>query len=221
MMILEQVLTSDDLVQARAILAEAAWIDGKATAGAAAKDVKNNLQAQGEPLEALEHFIAQALDRHPVFASAAQPRRFSRLLFSRYEPGMAYGAHTDDALMGPPYARLRTDLAFTLFLTGPETYEGGALSIGAQAGAHSVKLPAGDAILYAAGTIHEVEPVTQGARLACVGWIESRVRDAAAREVLFDLTVARANLAAAGAAREDLLLLDKARSNLLRMWAET
>jgi PKHD-type hydroxylase len=130
---------------------------------------------------------------------------------------MTYGAHTDDALMGE--ARLRTDLACTLFLTDAENCEGGALAIQTALGEQEIKLAAGDALLYPAGSIHQVTPVTQGVRYAAVGWVQSLVADASQREVLFDLSVTRARLANAGAAREDLLPLDKAVSNLLRMWA--
>lgn len=221
MILLEAVLTPEDVARAQAELANLEWVDGKATAGALARPVKANLQAksQDERVQALEKFIAQALDRHPVFTSAARPRRMSRLLFSRYQPGMSYGRHTDDALMGDRLSPLRTDLAFTLFLSDPASYEGGTLAIDTPLGVHQVKLAAGDAILYSAGTIHAVTPVTQGERLVCVGWVESLVRDSAQRAVLFDLSVARAQLAEAGAERDHLLVLDQVQSNLLRMWA--
>lgn len=183
--------------------------------------MKENLQARGDDprTQALERFVGAALERHPLFAIAARPHRLSRLLFSRYEPPMAYGAHTDDALMEGGGGRLRTDLAFTLFLSDAAAYEGGALVVESPLGEQAIKLEAGDAILYAAGSIHRVAPLTHGVRLACVGWIQSLVIDAAQREILFDLSLARSRLAEAGAAREDLLRLDKAISNLLRLWA--
>jgi PKHD-type hydroxylase len=140
-------------------------------------------------------------------------------MFSRYEPGMTYGAHTDDALMGPNDDKLRTDLAFTIFLADRETYDGGALVIGSPLGEQEIALDAGDAILYPAGSIHYVAPVTRGARLAAVGWVQSFIADAGQRELLFDLSVTRSRLANAGVAREELLALDKSISNLLRMWA--
>jgi PKHD-type hydroxylase len=131
---------------------------------------------------------------------------------------MEYGAHTDDALMGDEFHPLRTDLAFTLFLSDPTTYDGGALIVESRGGEQAVKLAAGDCVLYPAGTIHRVEPVTRGERLAAVGWVQSVVRDAARREILFDLSKARARVSAS---REDLLLLDKSIGGLLRMWGET
>jgi PKHD-type hydroxylase len=154
-----------------------------------------------------------------LFEIAARPARLTRLLFSRYEPGMTYGAHTDDALMGPGEDKLRTDLAFTIFLEAPSAYEGGALTIESALGEQEIKLEAGDAILYPAGSIHYVAPVTKGARLAAVGWLESYVADAGRREILFDLSVARHRLSEGDAPREELLRLDKSISNLLRMWA--
>jgi PKHD-type hydroxylase len=132
---------------------------------------------------------------------------------------MTYGAHTDDALMGDAGDKLRTDLAFTIFLADRESYEGGALVVESALGEQEIALDAGDAILYAAGSIHHVAPVTRGARYAAVGWVQSFVADAPQREILFDLSVTRGRLAGAGAAREELLRLDKSISNLLRMWA--
>lgn len=219
--ILQQVLEREDLERVRRELGEVSWRSGKRTAGAAARGVKENLQADGSDsrVQALEAFVLDALRRHALFEIAARPARTTRLLFSRYEPGMTYGAHTDDALMGAGDDKLRTDLAFTIFLTEREMYEGGALVIESALGEQEIKLDAGDAILYPAGSIHRVAPVTQGARLAAVGWVQSYVADAAQRETLFDLSIARTHLAQAGADREELLRLDKSISNLLRMWA--
>jgi len=216
---LDGVLNGEDVARVRAELDAVAWRSGKATAGPTARDVKDNLQANAadERVQGLERFVLEALARHPSFEAAARPARMSRVLFSQYQPGMTYGAHTDDALMGPSGARLRTDLAFTVFLADPDSYEGGALAIETPGDTLRVRLSAGDAILYPAGTIHGVEPVTAGIRYAAVGWVQSLVRDAAAREILFDLSRARMCLSGAP---EDLLALDKAVANLLRMWAE-
>lgn len=220
-LVLKDVLAHEDVERVRAELAEIGWASGKRTAGAAARQVKENLQADGaDPrTQALERFVADALRRHPLFEIAARPARMSRLLFSKYEPGMTYGAHTDDALMGPSDDKLRTDLAFTIFLAERESYDGGALVVQSPLGDQEIALDAGDAILYPAGSIHFVAPVTRGARLAAVGWLQSFVPDAGQRETLFDLSVTRARLGEAGAAREDTLRLDKSISNLLRMWA--
>ena len=220
-LILQGVLAPEDLQRVRRELAELKWSSGKRTAGSAARGVKENLQADGSDprVQALETFVTEALRRHPMFEIAAWPMRLSRLLFSRYEPGMTYGAHTDVALMSTPDTPVRTDLAFTIFLEDRDKYEGGALVVESALGAQEIKLDAGDAILYPAGSIHYVAPLTQGARLAAVGWVQSHIADGAQREMLFDLSVLRSRLANAGLAREDLLTLDKSISNLLRMWA--
>lgn len=219
--ILRAVLSPDDLATVRQHLTDLPWKSGKRTAGAAARGVKENLQVDGADsrTQALERFVADALRRHPLFEIAARPAKLTRLLFSRYEPGMTYGMHTDDALMGQGEARVRTDLAFTIFLSDPKSYEGGALTIDSHLGEQAIKLDAGDAILYPAGSIHQVAPVTEGVRLAAVGWVQSVIADAGQRELLFDLSVTRARLAD-GVLREDVLRLDKAISNLLRMWAQ-
>lgn len=218
MILLEEVLAGEDVARVRRGLEAAQWRDGATTAGAAARSVKRNRQAAGDDpaVAALGAFAAAALRRHPTFELAARPRRLSRLLFSRYEGGEAYGPHTDDALMGDP--PLRSDVAFTIFLSDPESYEGGALTISTPLGEQAIKLSAGDAVLYHSGTIHHVAPVSAGVRLAAVGWAQSLVRDPAQRELLFDLATARAQCGAVD--RETLLLLDRTQSNLLRMWAE-
>jgi len=220
-LILNEVLATEDLMRLRRDLGALTWNSGKKTAGAAARGVKENLQADGaDPrTQALERFVVDALRRHPLFEIAARPSRISRLLFSRYEPGMTYGAHTDDALMGASDDKLRTDLAFTVFLEDRAAYEGGELVMQTALGDQALALEAGDAILYPAGSIHFVAPVTRGVRLAAVGWLQSYVADPGQRELLFDLSVSRTRFAEAGAAREDLLRLDKSISNLLRMWA--
>lgn len=222
MLILQTVLGPEDLERVRVECDALPWAPGKRTAGPAARGVKENLQADGgDPrTQALERFVREALERHPLFEIAARPQRFSRLLFSRYEPGMAYGAHTDDALIGSGAGRVRTDLAFTLFLSASASYEGGALVVESALGEQETRLEAGDAILYPAGSVHSVAPVTRGVRLAAVGWVQSAIADAGQREILFELSVARTRLAEAGAARGELLRLDKAVSNLLRMWAQ-
>jgi len=219
--VLQQVLAAEDLARVREGLAAAQWRSGKRTAGAAARDLKDNLQADGADarVQALETFVVEALRRHPLFEIAARPARLTRVMFSRYEPGMTYGAHTDDALMGVTEDRIRTDLAFTIFLEARDAYDGGALVVQSALGDQEIRLDAGDAIVYPAGSIHSVAPVTRGARLAAVGWIESFVADAAQRETLFDLSIARARIAKANVSQDDLLLLDKSISNLLRMWA--
>lgn len=216
------VLDAATLGWARAQIDALTWRDGAATAGPAARGVKRNEQADlstraGQGLETL---LRERVLAHPVISAAARPRKLSRLLISRTPVGGGYGDHVDNALMGPEGARLRTDLSFTLFLSEADSYEGGGLTIEDALEDRSVRLPAGDLILYPSGSPHRVEPVTRGVRLACVGWIESHVRDASAREVLWDLERVRAAWPdnADPTAR---LTLDKAIGALLRRWAET
>jgi PKHD-type hydroxylase len=220
-LILQAVLSPEILARVRDELPHLPWSSGKRTAGPAARGVKENLQADGaDPkVQALEALVAKALREHPMFDIAARPAHITRLMFSRYEPGMTYGAHTDDALMRVGDRKLRTDLAFTIFLADRQSYEGGALVVDTALGEQAVTLDAGDAILYPAGSIHHVSPVTRGVRFAAVGWVESFIADPWRRETLFDLSVLRSRLAQAGVQRPDLLLLDKSVSNLLRMWA--
>lgn len=189
--------------------------DGKATAGPFARAVKANDQAlPGPDLAAIQAQVEAALSAHPLFRSAARPKALSRLILSRYRPGQSYGLHVDDALMGG----LRSDLSFTLFLGAPEAYDGGALVIEDAFEARAIKLDPGALILYPSTSLHRVEPVTRGERLAVVGWVQSVIRDPGQREILFDLDRAiEASGELPGAARD---LMIKTRSNLLRMWAE-
>jgi len=160
--------------------------------------------------------VEARLEQNGVFQSAARAKRIVKLLLSRYERGMAYGAHVDDAMMGGQ----RTDLSFTLFLSDPQTYEGGELVIERTEGDRAFKLPAGHLLLYPSTTLHRVEPVTRGVRLAAVGWVRSLVREEAQRELLFDLDQAVQLLRDGGDRERALDLVLKTRSNLLRRWVE-
>lgn len=195
------------------------WIDGRTTAGRAARAVKSNLQAdlRTEEGQGLHDFLMNAVSTHKIVRGFARPRRFSRLMLSRTEGGGHYGFHVDNALMGSDGKQLRTDLSFTLFLSDPATYEGGELCLMTSAGDFEAKPAAGTMILYPSGAIHQVKPVTSGFRLACVGWIESRIQRADQREILFDLESVRATLPKSST--EQRLVLDKTISNLIRMWA--
>lgn len=220
MITLIDVLTAEDLERVRRDLAGLEFRDGRATAGPAARKVKVNEQARGDDPKAaaLGRFVRQALERHPVFPGFVRPARWSTVMFSRYGPGHAYGLHTDDAAMrGEDGGRLRTDLSFTLFLGDPADYDGGALLIDGLDGEREFRPPAGAAVIYQTGQLHRVTPVTRGERLAAVGWVQSLIRRADQRELLFDLDRARAAMPDG----DDRLLLDKSIGNLLRMWAET
>jgi PKHD-type hydroxylase len=192
--------------------------DGRRTAGWHAREVKRNLQAtrSSSLTQGVLRKIEQALLGHEVFVAAARPKRLVRLLISRYEPGMTYGTHVDDALM----EGVRTDLSFTLFLSEPDSYEGGALVIEDSYGERPIKLPAGELILYPSTTLHRVEPLSSGVRLAAVGWVRSYVRDPGRREILFDLETALRQLHAKEGKSAIFDALVKTRTNLLRLWAE-
>lgn len=192
--------------------------DGRKTAGSSAKRVKQNLQARRDVLETRGAIamIEEALLKHPTVAAAVLPGRIARILFNRHEPGMEYGAHVDDPLI----AGVRTDISFTLFLSEPDSYDGGELLLHKYDGEERIKLAAGSMILYPSTSLHAVAPVSRGLRLAAIGWIESRVRGAEQREILFDLHNALANLPDTEANRTGRLALLKARYNLMRRWAD-
>jgi PKHD-type hydroxylase len=207
-----------------ALLREASWEDGRATAGFQSAQVKHNLQLAQESAAGRQagDIILHALERHPDFISAALPRHVYPPLFNRYQPGMSFGAHVDNALRQIPgtHHRLRIDISATLFLSSTEDYDGGELLIEDTFGAHAVKLPAGDMVLYPASSLHRVQPVTRGARLAAFFWVQSMVRDDGARTVLFEMDTAIRELTASGADRGALLRLTGCYHNLLRRWAD-
>ena len=209
-----------DPAMAGALREEAAGLtfeDGAKTAGRFARAVKANDQAAAsDAREAVLATVSRALLAHPVFAAAARPKAMTPLILSRYRQGQTYGLHVDDALM----AGLRTDISFTLFLSDPESYDGGALIIEDSLEARAVKLAAGSVFLYPSTTLHRVEPVTAGERLAVVGWVQSRIRQADQREILFDLDRSIAELHDSKGKTALFDTLCKTRSNLLRMWAE-
>jgi PKHD-type hydroxylase len=203
------------------VLAEAArglaYDDGHKTAGRFAREVKANDQAAASTeRDAILARVERALAEHPVFHSAARPKALSPLILSRYRVGQTYGLHVDDALMGP----LRSDLSFTLFLAPPDSYDGGALIIEDTLEERAIKLAAGDMILYPTTTLHQVEPVKRGERLAVIGWVQSLIRDGARREMLFDLDQAVEAVFERDGKTPLFDKLAKTRSNLLRMWAE-
>lgn len=195
---------------------EAAFAPGSSTAGWHAKAVKKNEQASGEAARRVMATVERALLAHPVFKAAARPKQIVGLLVSRYGPGMEYGLHVDDALM----QGVRTDLSFTVFLKGPDAYEGGELVIDQSDGEIAIKLPAGAAVVYPTAALHRVAPVLSGERLVVVGWVRSHVRRADQREILFDLDTVVAQLRDTGGRREVVDGILKTRANLLRMWVD-
>jgi PKHD-type hydroxylase len=215
------VLSAEALTQISARLAEAPWGNGKITAGPQSGAVKNNLQLPEDSAEAraLSDMVLAALDRSAVFWSAALPARVYPPLFNKYEGGMAFGDHIDNAIRKIPgtRARIRTDISATLFLSTPESYDGGELMIGEQ----TVKLPAGDMMLYPATSLHHVRPVTRGARVASFFWIQSMVRDASERDLLFGLDQSVQSLNAIhGGNDPEVLRLTGLYHNLVRKWGE-
>ncbi len=214
-------LSRHEVRQFRDHLDVAEWQDGQATAGALARSVKNNQQlADGvEPALSLAHHILRHLDRHPVFISAALPGRIHPPRFNRYRDGGQYGTHVDSALMRPPGvdAIMRSDLSATLFLSEADEYEGGELEIEGAFGVQSVKMAAGDMVLYSSSSLHRVLPVTQGARVAAFFWVQSVVAKESERLLLFDLDQAIQGLRAQVVADDaHLLKLATVYHNLLR-----
>jgi PKHD-type hydroxylase len=219
-----RVLTESQVARGLALLEDAKWVDGRTTAGHLSARAKHNLQvAEGTPeARELGEVIVSALERTPLFMSAALPLRVFPPLFNRYEPGMAFGAHVDNAVRqvaGNPL-RVRTDLSATLFLSPPDEYDGGELVVDDTYGAHAVKLPAGDMILYPASSLHRVNPVTRGVRLASVFWVQSMVGDDGERSLLFDLDMAISQVTESSPDSPAVVTLTGCYHNLLRRWSE-
>jgi PKHD-type hydroxylase len=218
------VLSGDEVAQFRAALARADWGDGKVTAGYQAAQVKNNLQLTEEHPVARElgEIILGKLTGNLLFRSAALPLKVFPPLFNRYEGGGNFGMHIDSAVRYtnlPPY-RVRTDVSATLFLSAPDEYDGGELTVEDTYGAHRVKLPAGHMILYPASSLHAVSSVTRGARIAAFFWTQSMVRDDGRRAMLFDMDNAIQQLAKDVPGHPSAVQLTGVYHNLLRAWAD-
>ncbi len=220
-----QLLSESQVAEFQSVLGSADWIDGKATAGYLSSRTKNNVQlAEDHPITRRLGSIIQAqLDRSQLFIAAALPLKILPALFNRYSDGQSYGAHIDGAVQPLPgsHHQVRTDLSATIFLNSPEQYEGGELIIGEAGDEVAVKLPAGDMILYNGGTPHRVQPVTRGARLAAFFWVQSMVRDATRRDILFELDRTIQQLGHTGADHAACVRLAGVYHNLLRQWADT
>jgi PKHD-type hydroxylase len=215
--VLGEVLDRHEVAALREVAAALDFEDGRATAGKYARSVKHNEQAASSPeREAITQKVTETLRQNRLFKAAARPRHFVRMLVSRYQPGMEYGFHVDDAIMNGR----RTDLSFTLFLSPAESYSGGGLVIDDPLEARTIRLDAGELVLYPSNTLHRVEPVTEGERLAVVGWVTSWVREPQRREVLFDLEMTASELFQREGKSQTVDRLNKTRTNLLRMWAD-
>ena len=221
-----QVLDAGALRQARELLGAAAWVDGRTTAGPQAAQAKRNqqLDPNAPAAQALRALVLRALDGHPLFFSAALPRRVLPPQFNRYAgDANQYGDHVDQAIRygGEPGQRVRTDLSCTLFFSDPADYDGGELVIEHSFGQQRVKLPAGDLVLYPGTSVHRVEPVKRGERLASFFWIESMVRRDDQRQLLFDMDMALMRLRSAHGESAETVRLTGTYHNLLRMWADS
>jgi len=218
------VLTPEQVAYGRRLLASADWVDGRVTAGHQSARAKHNSQlSEDHPVaRELGGIIVDALQRNPLFVSAALPLRVFPPLFNRYEGGDAFGNHVDNAIrqIGGTPLRIRTDLSATLFFTGPDEYEGGELLIDDTYGVHAVRLPAGHMILYPSTSLHRVTPVTAGARVASFFWIQSLVRDDGARALLFDMDSGIQRLAQDLPDHPSAVQLTGVYHNLIRRWAE-
>ncbi|MCB1761396.1 MAG: Fe2+-dependent dioxygenase [Gammaproteobacteria bacterium] len=216
------VLNQAQLEKIEQVVAGAEFIDGKLSAGMAAQRVKENeeLKPERESMTLLIRILLSALSHNATFNSAVLPVRMADPIIARYRSGMAYGEHVDDAIMGSSGPRLRSDISMTLFLRDPQHYDGGELVVRTSFGETEVKLAAGDAVVYPSSSLHRVAEVTRGERLVALFWIQSHVRDAAQRELLFELNQAREQLLRQSAEAESSKLVDRAFSNLVRMWSE-
>jgi PKHD-type hydroxylase len=218
------VLTADQVRQAREILQKAEWIDGRDTAGHQGAQVKNNeqLPLNHPAARQVGEMILLALGKNPLFMSAALPLHILPPMFNRYSGGQTFGTHVDGAIRVVPGTnhRIRTDISATLFFTGPEEYDGGELVVEDTYGVKSAKLPAGHLILYPSTSLHHVKPVTRGTRLCSFFWIQSMIRDDGKRALLFDLDVGLQRLGADVPGHPGVIQITGVYHNLLRQWAE-
>ena len=222
LILIENLIDSATLTRLRGWMSEAVFEDGRATAGGNAAKVKVNEQVSSDPankdpkLGEMQDLVADLLWDNSLFYAAAQPKEILSPLFSRYTAGKSYGLHMDNALMGD----MRIDMSLTLFLSEPADYDGGELIIYFPNGERAVKLPAGHAVLYPTTALHRVAEVTRGERLVAVTWVRSLVRDAAKREILFDLKMAHNRLVHQLGKTPEIDMISKVHTNLLRRWVD-
>lgn len=219
---IHKVLDSQQLEAARQIIASGQFRDGSVSAGMAARRVKYNeeLALANRQSEELNNIVMGSLVRHPVYRSAAMPLKIATPYYAHYTPGMSYGDHVDDPIMGQGSGLYRTDVSVTIFLNDPDDYAGGELVIQTPFGEQRVKLPAGDAVIYPSGSLHHVAEVTRGERLVAVSWIQSLVRDPDKRALLHELNLARETLLQEQPDAEATARINYSYINLVRMWSE-
>ena len=217
------ILNEAQIDKIREVVERVDFVDGRQTAGMAAERVKNNeeMAAGADQQQLLNRIIMSAVAQNPKFRSFALPNKMADFIVARYQPGMTYGDHVDDPIMGAGGPRFRTDVSMTIFLNEPDTYEGGELTVRTPFGLKQVKLNAGDAVVYPSASVHQVAPVTKGERLVALTWMQSFVRDAARRELLFELDQAREHLLNTDPDADTTKYVDRSYANLLRMWADT
>jgi PKHD-type hydroxylase len=220
-----EVLTKEQVAHCRKVMERAEWVDGRVTAGPQSGSVKHNNQLPEGSAAAnqLGDVVLEALSRAPLFISAAIPLKIFPPLFNRYGVGQHFGTHVDGAIRAVPGTpvRIRTDLSVTLFLTEPEEYDGGELTVEDHYGTHEVKLPAGDMVLYPSTSLHHVKPITRGARVASFFWPQSMVREDSARSLLFDLDQTIQELSAERGVEDPACVrLTGIYHNLIRYWAD-
>ncbi len=224
MLHIPNVLTAQQVQDCRQLLAQASWQDGNVTAGFQSAMAKNNLQLAQDSAIAINigALIVQALQSNPLFISAALPETIFPPLFNCYQAGQGFGIHVDNAIRTDPRTgqKVRTDLSATLFFSEPDEYDGGELVVEDTYGAHSVKLPAGDMILYPSSSLHQVLPITRGQRVCSFFWLQSMIREDAQRSLLFDLDTSIQEInQALGAGHGTSVQLTGVYHNLLRRWA--
>lgn len=219
---IEDLLKPEDRKLILDLVAKSPFVDGSVSAGSRAKRVKNNeqLAPESKTKQEIAARIREIMMKHGEFRRATFLRSIRPTLISRYKPGMAYGPHVDNAMMGGEVQN-RSDIACTVFLSEPTEYDGGELVIHSTFGPQEVKLPAGWAVIYPASSLHQVMPLTRGERICAVTWIESLIRDPARRELLYELDKVRRRMGAALPDSPETDLANKCHSNLIRMWAET
>ena len=216
------VLDRSELDVVRRMLTGAPFVDGKLSAGQVARRVKQNQEVdrRAHELEQLNNLVMGKLVQHPVYRSAALPLRVAAPYYARYTPGMQYGDHVDDPVMGADGTLYRSDVSITVFISDPAGYDGGELVINTSFGEQQVKLPAGDAVMYPSSSLHRVAEVARGERLVAVTWLQSLVRDPARRELLHELNSVRERMLANTPETEDAKLINKTYVNLVRMWGD-
>jgi len=215
------ILDSTQITAIQSVLHQCTYIDGKLSAGDNARIHKANeeLTASEDQLDALNSVVMTRLVQHPVYLNAALPAKISLPIYARYTSGMSYGPHIDDPVMGSPSQRYRSDISITVFLSSPDEYDGGELCIETSFGNSEIKLPAGHAVLYPSSSRHAVKPVTRGERLVAIAWVQSMVRSAEQRQILFQLSQARDQLKSQSQS-SIYQHIDDSYVNLVRMWAE-